>query len=200
MGLYAIAILIVFSARGTIVGVVRTVSLPALSEIVRLRPHDLRRVYYEFRLPVDIVSGFFIGFLFVCGQNVINILYNESFHGAGVMVQILSISLLDSRYILANQCFVAFGKPQLRSHVMLVRLIVVYSLLPLAYGVWGLEGALWVAGGSGLFAVPLILYFKHKLGFLSLRKELLVIPPILFGYMAGLGFNASYEVIAGVTG
>lgn len=195
MGLYAIATLIVLSTRGVIVAVVRTISLPALSEVIRNRPHELRRIYYEFRIVIDVVSGFALGCLFVSGHTIVNFLFSESFHGAGRMVEILSVSLLEARYVLASQCFVAFGKPKLLSHINLVRLISIYTLLPLAYHFAGLEGALWVAGGIGLLSVPMILYFKYTLGFLSLRKEFIILPPILLGYLAGQIINSLYSYL-----
>ena len=54
---------------------------------------------------------------------------------------------------------------------------------------FGLDGAIWIAGGSVLFTLPVTFYFKLKYRLFDLRRELMVLPLLLVGYLSGLAIN-----------
>lgn len=187
LGLYAIALLMIQSIRLVIQKITSSVAFPALSEVARERPVELKQVYYKFRKPLDVFLLFTAGFLFMSGHLLIEILYDDRYLEAGHMLEILSVAFLFERYNLAGDCFMALGKPKLLSPVIGIRLIVLFSLLPLMNALYGLQGALWVVATSSLFGLPLVFYFKQKLGLLHGIREIQVLPALfmggLFGYL-----------------
>ena len=154
--------------------------------MVRQRPFELARVYYKFRLPLDVASLLATGLLFSSGHHLIDLLYDERYRAAGHMLEILSIGIFEVRYSLAGQCFMAMGLPRLLVPIIAVRLIALFGLLPVFFHFFGLDGAIWIAGGSVLFTLPVTFYFKLKHGLFDLRRELMVLPLLLVGYLSGL--------------
>jgi O-antigen/teichoic acid export membrane protein len=189
LGLYSIALFMISALQDIFSKLVGNVAFPAFSEVVRQRPFELARVYYKFRLPLDVVSLLATGLLFSSGHHLIDLLYDERYRAAGHMLEILSIGIFEVRYSLAGQCFMAMGLPRLLAPIIAVRLIAVFGLLPVFFHFFGLEGAIWIAGGSVLFTLPVTLYFKLKHGLFDLRRELMVLPLLLVGYLSGLAIN-----------
>lgn len=189
LGLYAIAFFMVSALQEIFTKLGGNVAFPALSEVVRENPASLKHIYYKFRLPLDVATLLATGLLFSAGHLLIQLLYDERYLAAGHMIEILSIGLFEVRFSLAAQCFMAMGRPQLLVPIIVVRLIALFGLLPLAYSWWGLNGALWIAGGSGLLALPVFIYLKIKHGLFDLRRELMVLPLVGVGYALGLLLN-----------
>jgi len=196
LGLYSIAILMVHSFRLVIQSITSSVAFPALSEVARERPLELKQVYYKFRRPLDIVLLLLIGLLFISGHSLVAILYDDRYLGAGQMLEILSLGLLMERYNLAEQCFLSLGKPKLLVPLKAIQVCVLFFLLPLMHTLYGLQGALWVVATARLASLPLVLYFQNKTGLLDAVRELQVLPVLLvgcsFGYLietvlAGIG-------------
>jgi len=190
LGFYAIAFFMVSAILDIFSKIYGSVAFPALSEVVRERPHDLKNTYYKFRAPVDALSFFSAGFLFMAGHLLIQVFYDDRYLTAGGMLEILSISLLEIRYGLASQCYIALGKPKLLAPIITVRLIALYALMPLAYTYYGVNGALWVAGGSALFTIPLTIVYKIRYGLFDFKKELFGVPWLIAG--VALGMLVSY--------
>jgi O-antigen/teichoic acid export membrane protein len=186
LGLYAIAFFMVNSIQQIFTKIFGSVAFPALSEVVRERPDRLKQTYYKFRTPIDVSTLLATGFLFSAGHLLIRLLYDERYLPAGHMLEILSIALFEVRYNLLGQCFIALGKPKLLAPIISIRLIALYALMPLLFKWYGLDGAIWIAGGSALFGLPLIIYLKIRHGLFDFVKELRVLPVLLVGYMFGL--------------
>lgn len=188
LGVYSIAFMMVGAVQGILVQIGGSVAFPALSEVVRERREELRRVYYRLRQPLDIVTLLSMGGFFALGELLIQLLYDDRYLQAGHMIEILCIGLFEVRYTVANQCFMALGMPKLLSPIIALRLLALFGLMPLSFAWWGLDGALWIAGGSALFTLPVIFYFKIKHSLFDLKRELVVLPLI------GIGFAVGYLV------
>ena len=186
LGIYSIAFMMVSAFRDVFSQLSGNVAFPAFGEVVRNRNDALKRTYYKFRLPLDVASLLTAGILFSAGHLLIQFLYDDRYVMAGHMIEILCISLFEVRFILAGQCFMAMGLPRLLVPIISIRIAALFGLMPLAFYIWGLEGALWIAGGSGLFALPIIIYLKIKHGLFDLRRELSVLPLLAIGYALGL--------------
>lgn len=189
LGLYSIALLMVGALQEIFSKLATSVAFPAFSEVVRQRPFELARVYYKFRLPLDVASLLATGLLFSSGHHLIDLLYDDRYRAAGHMLEILSIGIFEVRYVLAGQCFMAMGLPRLLAPILTVRLFAVFGLLPVFFHFFGLDGAIWIAGGSVLFTLPVTFYFKLKHRLFDLRRELMVLPLLLVGYLSGLAIN-----------
>lgn len=193
LGLYAIALLMVGATRDVFVKLIGNVALPALGEVVRERRADLKRVYYQLRAPLDIVTSLATGFLFLAGHLFVRALYDDRYLAAGHMFEILSLSYIELRYALVGQCFLALGKPRLLAQLTLIRLLAVLGLLPLAFSNFGFDGAVWVVTGSLLLPIPYILYLKHIHGLLDPLRELRSFWWLGFGLAAGWLANRAFH-------
>ena len=195
LGLYSIAMFFVAAIQQVFAKVIGSVALPAFSEVFRNRPDDLKKTYYKLRLPIDVATLLATGFLFSVGHLIIEILYDERYHASGYILEILCISLFGLRFSLAGQCFVAMGKPKLLAPLILIKVIVLFTFLPLAFNWWGLDGALWIVAVSGIFTIPFTMYIKIKTGLFDLRHELVILPLVLVGYGFGVILNNVFRVL-----
>lgn len=189
LGLYTIAIFIVGAVQQIFGKIIGSVVLPALSEVVRNRQDDLKKTYYKFRFPVDVITLFAAGFIFMTGSFIIDILYDDRYQAAGYFLEVLSLSLLAERYSLAGQCFVAMGKPSYIVPIITIRVLVLYALLPISYNYLGLDGALWVIALNRLVTLPILFYIKIKNSLFDIFKELYVLPFFILGLTVGWVLN-----------
>ena len=192
LGVYTIAFFIVNSLTQVAGRLFGNVAFPALSEAARLRPKELINIYYRFRLWFDIGLLFFAGFLFVTGTGIISILYDDRYAPAGRMLEILGLLLFAVRYNLADQCFMALGKPMLMTILISTRVIALFLLLPIAFAKYQITGALWAIVISNFMSIPLTLYFKYKLNLLNAYKEIYTLPLFFLG--AAMGMLLSFLV------
>jgi O-antigen/teichoic acid export membrane protein len=185
LGLYSIALFMVSAFRDVFIKLIGNVALPALGEIVRERPMELKQMYYRLRAPLDAVTLLATGCLFAAGHLLIVVLYDERYLAAGHMLEVLAIGLFEVRYSLVVQCLLAIGKPRYLVPITAIRLIALYVLLPVAFARFGMEGALWVISLSYLLTLPYIAAIKLRYGLLDLGKELRVLPLLMIGYAIG---------------
>jgi O-antigen/teichoic acid export membrane protein len=189
LGMYSIAFLMVSTIRDIFSKLIGNVAFPALSEVVRERPNMLKQTYYKFRKPLDVVTMLATGFLFCAGHQLVHILYDQRYFPAGEMLEILSIALFELRYAVAGHCFMALGKPKLMIPIIVIQVVALYAGMPIAFALFGFSGALWVAGGSILFTIPMTIYLKIKLGLFDTMLELRSLPWLAGGLALGWAAN-----------
>lgn len=186
LGIYTIAFFIVSSIAQVINRLFSNVAFPAISEAARLGPKRLIDVYYHFRALFDVGLLFVAGFLFVTGTLIVQILYDSRYASAGQMLEILSLLLIAIRYNLADQCFMAIGKPKLMTILIMMRVIALITLLPLAFSKYQMLGAMWAIVFSYFVSVPLSIYYKYKLSLLKVANEIIVLPVLILGGGVGM--------------
>lgn len=189
LGIYSIAFLMVTSLQEIFSKLAANVAFPALSEVVRLRPAMLKQTYYKFRQPLDRIMLLATGLLFVAGHWLVIGLYDPRYFPAGKMLEILSIALFEARFQVTGQCYMALGKPKLLAPLIGIKVVTLYIGLPVAFAYFGLDGALWVVGGSAFLTLPLNLYLKNKLDLLDISRELRALPWLGYGLVAGWALN-----------
>lgn len=198
LGIYTIALFIASAVQNILGKIIGSIALPALSEVVRNRPEDLKKVYYKFRFPVDVITFFLAGVLFISGGVIIDLLYDVRYSAAGFMLEILSIALIMERYSLTNQCYIAMGKPSLMIPVISTRMFFLYVGLPVMYYIYGLNAAIWSIVAATYATLPVTLYYKIKNGLLDIYKEVFTIPFFFLGIVAGYGVKYIYLIITSV--
>ena len=161
------------------------VSLPALGEIARERPQLFSSRYLQMRWGADAIYVAAAGFLFATGERIVSILYDQRYLPAGEMLQILSFSLLFSRFALAQNAYVALGKPNYIAALNAVRVISLFTLVPAMYFLFDVKGALIGLATYLAPTLPLIFWFNRKHGLNNLVVEVgsLAIWPC--GWLAG---------------
>lgn len=189
LGIYTIAFFIVSAVSQGINGLLQNVAFPALSETARNNPQALIHVYYRFRLPLDAGVMLLAGFMFISGSVIIQILYDQRYYEAGMMIEVLSLILIATRYSLTDQCFMAIGKPKIMSALTGLRTIVLFISIPLAFDWFGLTGALWAIVLSYFASFPFTIYAKHRYRLLDIRKELVTLPFFVLGILSGYVLN-----------
>lgn len=193
LGMFSLATFLIGAIQQVFTKLGSSVAFPTFCEVARTNPENLRTAYYKMRLPVDIASLFAAGFLFAAGHVVANVLYDQRYKEVGYLLEILSISLLEIRYGLAGQCFMALGHSRLITILIGIRLPLVLFLLPAAYATYGIQGAAWITGGNVLITIPLVVFYKYKFSILDVQKELKTLPVLLIGLGTGLLTNIAFE-------
>jgi len=186
LGVYSIAFLFASFPQLIVTQLAGRVAFPALSEVARNDPKRLKETYYKFRLPFDLFTLSISGMLATAGSQLIHILYDSRYHTGGPILEILAIALIAGRFQLTEQCYLALGKPKLLTPLYIARLICLYTAVPLTFMTSGFNAAVWAIALTPFVTLPIIFYFKHKAGLLSLRRELLALPIFLTG--AALGY------------
>jgi len=183
IGVYSIA----FMMSGVIANVLEKITvkiwLPVLSKIVRENKAELRNKYYEVRLKQDIVIFFCIGILVAVSPNIIEFLYDERFHNAGWMMQILLVGVVGqviSRLGIA--CLTVLGKTKIRMKIMIIRSLGVFIGLPILFYYFGFYGAVCGVALNSFITLPVQYMEMYRQGILSLLLELRMIPLIFIAY------------------
>lgn len=193
MGFYAIAFLIINSLQTAVGKIEAYAVLPALAEVVRERPAELKRTIYRVRFPVDVVCLLSSGALFMLGDLVVKVLYDSRYAPAGWMMSILALTLVTTRLDMFDQCVLSLGRPKLLSGLNTVRLVTIYSLIPLGYGLYGVEGVIWAVACSSFVNAIAVLYLQSRLGLFDMKRELIALPlfatGLMFGWLIGLPFR-----------
>jgi O-antigen/teichoic acid export membrane protein len=189
LGIYSIAYYIVSSIDQMSSRIITDVSFPALSEISRDRQEAFSASYAHFHTVVASFAYLCSGVLVTSGPTLMGLLYDPRYHEAGWMLQILAVSLLSAPFRLGTQSFLVFGGGRIYSHIHGLRLIALCFFLPIGFYLFGLSGALWGIVLSLLFSLPLIVHHMKKYEFFELRRELLLMPLIVFGMIVGKVFN-----------
>lgn len=185
LGLYSIAYMIVSAISAVYGKLLGSVVYPAFCQANHQSPDKLKQTYYKFQYIADF--GLFIsaGILFVGGSGVIDFLYDDRYHETGMILQIIAISLIGLRNHVAEQCFVALGKPHMTTYCVAVRALCLFVLVPIVFYKFGFNGALWAIVIANCASFPLVLFYKFKLDMLSPLKELAMFPVFFIGMAIG---------------
>ncbi len=186
LGLYVLALNLVIMIEGGGGKLFWSVATPAFSRIANDRPEAIRKSYYRVRLPFDAVFVGFAGILYGGGESIVRILYDERYAEAGQMLQILSFSLLLSRFGLANALFLAIGRPQNLGLINGVKTVTLFVAIPIANHFFGFQGALWAIALHGIVILPIIFVLnrRHGLNNLPFEAAMLLFWPA--GYLVGV--------------
>ena len=111
LGVYVIAFLIFSAVEQVLASIVGDVSYPALSEVARERPADLRSTYYRFHLAVGLPACSAAGALMVAGEPLVAALYDARYAQAGWMLRFSRVALVTLPFRVATQCFLVLGEP-----------------------------------------------------------------------------------------
>ncbi len=185
MGFYSVALLLVNALQAGVTKVVGYVVLPALSEIARERPNELKATIYRIRRPLDLVCVTSAGALVFLGEPIVRCLYDSRYAPAGWMLGVLGLTLVATRLDIFDQCLVALGRVRLLSALNATRLIALYTLVPLGYLLREVEGAVAAVALSALVNSSVVLTLQARLRLIDLRQELLAVPMFGAGLLLG---------------
>lgn len=200
LGLYSIAFNLVELPAQLIGRLMMNAAYPALSQVARERPLDLKRAYYKFQSVIAPAAYLLAGMLAIAGPSIIATLYDSRYHDAGWIMTILALSLVAVPLQLFAACFTAMGKPQLNTAFMFARLIGLVLAMPLAFHFFDLPGAIAAVVFSQVCALPVIVFFSLRLHLLDVKKELAAFAAFPAGLLAGFGLNAGLRALHALFG
>lgn len=184
-GLYGLALNLVSMIDGVGARLYGSVGTPLLSKLARENPAGLRRSYFKLRLPFDLFLIGSAGFLLACGQTIIDLLYDHRYASAGPMLQTLSFALFMARFNIMTPVYIAIGQPRYFGILNIARAVLLFTLVPLAYLIFGFNGALWAIALHALPTVPLIYYFNSRHNLNSWIFEIFVLVAWPLGFKLG---------------
>jgi O-antigen/teichoic acid export membrane protein len=185
MGAYSIASNLASVVDGVGSRLFASVSLPALSETLRHQPDRLRSVLFRMRRGADAAYIGSAGFLFATGQFIVEHLYDQRYSPAGKMLQLLSFNLLLARYGLVQDAYIALGKPSHLTAINVTKLISLFTMVPLLYHFFAVNGAILGMAVYLLPTVPLIFWFNHRHGLNNGWFEILILGLWPVGWIVG---------------
>jgi O-antigen/teichoic acid export membrane protein len=185
VGLYSIAMLLVSALKEAVSRILAGAAMPALAEIVRQRPEELRQALYRIRRPLDAACCVPAGMLFAMGPLVIRILYDHRYEDAGWMLSLLSLTLLALPYTLFESCLIAMGRVKRLSGLKASGFVILYSLLPAAYWGFGVKGAIAALPVVSLLYALLLLAMQARMKLLELKRELFIVLWFALGVTLG---------------
>lgn len=164
-GLYVIAQIWIQAGKAFVGQLSGRVGLPAMSDIIRNRPEDLRRLFRKFQNAIDVFCfGAFV-LTFLLGDLLIGVLYEAEYHAAGAYLSILSLSFLVIRFQTLDNLLVNMGNSRSALIISAVRAISICVMIPLSYNMFGLEVTLLVvAMNAGITAPYTMILLRPTLG------------------------------------
>jgi O-antigen/teichoic acid export membrane protein len=183
LGLYTIALTLSGVAFSVIARVTSTVSLPALSEVRRRGEADFRAAYFRLRRLSDVTMLAAGGLICALGEVLVRVLYDARYQEAGVILSILGLSLLGSRYAIMQQVYLALGQASRLVWLNGLALLALLVLVPATYAAFGFLAAVAAVALKDLATLPLIYYFNRQHGLNDLGYELrvLLVAPLAYG-------------------
>ena len=185
LGIFSIAYLIPNSVEQIPAKIMADVSFPALSEVARDRPTDLKSTYYRFHVAIASFAYICSGVLMTAGVSLVHLLYDWRYEQAGWMLEILAVALLTVPFRLATQSFLALGMPHLLSIVISIRLVTLLIATPIGFYSFGIAGALWGIVASHFSYLPAIILYNVRHRIFDLRTELYLLPMVVIGMAVG---------------
>lgn len=195
LGVYSIAYFLSNAMMLLYASILSRVIFPALSDVVQNRPKNLVNVYQRIRKITDLGLISIAGFLFVSGETIVNILYDARYHDAGRMLSILALGLIGARYAVVEHLCMAKVQMGYLISSNFVRLLFLYTGLPLGYWLAGIDGALYAIALSFYAAWPIAIYYKSQSGLLSWWRELMGVPVFILAAAFGWVFSHSVTLI-----
>ncbi|MDT8345916.1 MAG: oligosaccharide flippase family protein [Thermohalobaculum sp.] len=170
-GLYAIAMVWIGAAAAAAGQITGPVTLPALSEVRRERPHDLARVLRRLRRAQDVL---FIGSglaLLLGGPALIATLYPAAYAGAGAFVSLLAVSIALMRLRPLSVLLLAGGESRAVTLVSFIACVSLLTLVPAAALCLGDRWAVFLVAINAIWSVPVLVRLAARHVPLSPRSE-----------------------------
>ncbi|WP_096787988.1 oligosaccharide flippase family protein [Rhodobacter sp. CZR27] len=156
-GLYVIALVWLEAGTSLIRILGDRIGFPAVSHVIRTRPHDLRRVFRKYQIFTDVLCVSAFLFLFLEGQRLIDLLYTDHYAPAGAYLQIMALAFLTLRFDTLNSLLLNLGDSRATALVAATRAVALCTLLPVANLLFGITGALVVSALVPGITVPYVL-------------------------------------------
>jgi O-antigen/teichoic acid export membrane protein len=159
---------------------------PALSEVVRKSRERLRSIYYRARLMLDLMFLPASGVLVMVGGGLVRLMYDDRYHAAGWMFQLLIVRAAIGTILAPCQaCLVSLGNSRVVFLRSLVRGISMATIVPLGWYLAGTRGLCIGVVVSEVPALAVLWLSLHRYRLLDLRREAVAAALFALGLGAG---------------
>jgi O-antigen/teichoic acid export membrane protein len=188
LGVYGTATVLSGAVQTIVLKINSDVLYPAYSRVVQEGTGRLRQVVLRTRLAVDAGMILPIAMLMMIGSRVVSLLYDQRYHDAGWMLQILCIRLLLVATLSNSEsCLIALGYPKYSFIQNSCRTVAMFIAIPIGWSLAGIEGVIWAIALSEV--PPLIVIWaglmKHRMFSVVVEARSLLFAA--FGVLLGLG-------------
>jgi O-antigen/teichoic acid export membrane protein len=166
LGVYGTATVLSGAVQTVVTKINSDVLFPAYSRVVAEGTARLKQVILRARVAMDACLVLPIGAMTILGGHIVRLLYDQRWHQAGWMLQILCVRLL----IVAStsnseSALVALGHPKYSFVQNLCRAVAIVVGIPIGWSVAGVEGVIWAVALAEL--PPLVVMWsglvKHRM-------------------------------------
>ncbi len=186
LGIYQVALALSEVPDVLIGRVINGVLFPALAQVHNQAPADFAKQYYRTRLWLDPPTFLAIGGLVGMAGWIIDLLYDDRYSSAAVMLQILALrTAVQISSTLCETCFFAKGESSFSFRRNLFVSVAMLISIPIGHAVAGIEGILWATVVARAFAFPVLWPAAHARGFFRWQRELIPLPFLAAGYALG---------------
>lgn len=191
MGIYSIALLLLGAMEMAVHRLAASVVLPALGEVARNDDHPrFYQLYYRFRFAADSGLLFLCGFLVASGPAVIGLIYDHRYAKAGELLSTLSVGVFFWRFYISHQAWLALGNSKYLALDNLLRMLSLWTLVPVCIGLGRIDWAIWAVALHPIPTLTLIVFANTRLKLIDGVRELVVLPILAVGYLAGMFFSS----------
>lgn len=158
----------------------------------------IRRRYYRYRAPIDVLLALAAGALLALGPALIDLMYDPRYAAAGTILQVLAIGLPLTGIGMIHAAFAARKRFRFITGVVVVQLVTIWAWLVVALAVFASPEAAFL--GIALYRLPelaIVLTAARREGWVDLWREIRFLPLVGVGALAGWGLGALYFSLTG---
>ncbi len=196
LGLYSLAKLLVTAGEGLLDQLNSSLALPIFGEVLRKDPGNLQDRYYRFRLPIELTAAVLSGGLFEAGQFAVDFLYDARYAQAGIMLQILALSMVIYPFLMIRNAFTATGDTQISAFISIMQACCLMASVVIGFFAWGTLGAIVGVALHRIFPAVVTVALAMRRNWIALSHELRIIP----AFVAGVALGKGVVLIAGLLG
>jgi O-antigen/teichoic acid export membrane protein len=197
VGIYSIASQMILAVHDLVNRVTRRVGYPAISSVYRSGQSGLAATYYRARMPTDVFCLLTAGALAMCGEQIVALLYPGRYAAAGEYLSILAISLIGVRFSLLGHVYLVLGDTRLMIYEQVAKLVFLLGGMWIGFQQLGPVGAVWgIAFSYVAAAFTSALWVGRRLGLWKVRRELLAVPLLATGLVAGVILRHVLQLVA----
>lgn len=185
LGLYSLAFNILVLIETALATIVNNILFPRFSELARSGEARLAASVMAIRKFVDPLIVMAAGGLFSLAPTLMAFLYDDRYHEAGAILQVLSFALIFGRYQVLGAAFLAVGESHLYARLSAVKLVSVFLFFVLPFYLFGFDVALYGMAFHSIPSALLNVYRGRQLGFSTWQMELLPLLAWPVGYALG---------------
>lgn len=170
LGVYSLAVMVIKVIEQLYQRFGSSILFPLYSKFKNLSINEFRAKVIKIRIIIMLITLPSLSLLTIFGQSLINILFDERYHDAGWMIQILAMGWIILFATTVGPCFLAFGDSFTMMKLQAIEVFLIIFFMLLGHNLYGIKGLVSGITVSRLFYYPFLAYSykKYKLWILWL--------------------------------